>query len=288
MGTSSIPVDLFNPGQVFACLGLMEMVELLGGGARGRFDWSDPTRALFHLVGDCSEDPLHTAQRFISEASVTSLAPPGTDLSTDKWSVETATLDGGFPMPLPNSPATLPARLRAGDHELVLGAWGDGSRRDNMKFWAGSGGYPGVGLLRDALDLIRAELPLPAERLFDTGHAQSSSFRFDWRRDYVPLQIGFSLNQHSKFSPQGFPLVEILALIGTEHARALRPDRRDKLVYRYAVLGGDTPLPLVLHRAALGCAPLPFARRLFTMHLDWPGQEGQARCITHVTEETLS
>jgi CRISPR-associated protein Csx14 len=32
---------------------------------------------------------------------------------------------------------------------------------------------------------------------------------------------------------------------------------------------------------------LPFPTRNFTMQLDWPGQENQARCITTVREETL-
>jgi CRISPR-associated protein Csb3 len=31
MSPASIPVDLRNPGQVFACLGLMEMTEILSG-----------------------------------------------------------------------------------------------------------------------------------------------------------------------------------------------------------------------------------------------------------------
>ena len=39
MPESRIPVDLFNPGQVFACLGLVEVADLLLGGAAGIFDW---------------------------------------------------------------------------------------------------------------------------------------------------------------------------------------------------------------------------------------------------------
>jgi CRISPR-associated protein Csx14 len=49
------------------------------------------------------------------------------------------------------------------------------------------------------------------------------------------------------------------------------------------------PLSLTMARAALGsAAPLwpGMPRRRFRMTLDWPGQEGQAKCITRVDEET--
>lgn len=40
MATSTIRVDLRNPGQVFACLGLMEGAEALGlGDVEGGFDY---------------------------------------------------------------------------------------------------------------------------------------------------------------------------------------------------------------------------------------------------------
>jgi CRISPR-associated protein Csx14 len=44
-------------------------------------------------------------------------------------------------------------------------------------------------------------------------------------------------------------------------------------------------MPAPLLRASLGAPSLPFPTRHFTMHLDWPGQENQARCITSVDEE---
>ncbi len=37
MAEATIPVDLRNPGQVFACLGLMEAAEVLLGPAEGRY-----------------------------------------------------------------------------------------------------------------------------------------------------------------------------------------------------------------------------------------------------------
>lgn len=48
MSATSIPVDLFNPGQVFACLGLLEAADILLGDAEGGFNWGDETDVRFH------------------------------------------------------------------------------------------------------------------------------------------------------------------------------------------------------------------------------------------------
>jgi CRISPR-associated protein Csx14 len=150
----------------------------------------------------------------------------------------------------------------------------------------GAKGYPGAALARDALDLVREGLRTAGTAIFDLAAPQTSSFRFDWRRDYVPLGAGFSPNRHkTTITMLGYPAVELLAAIGLQNARPARPDRRDRLTYRYAVAG--VCLPAMLLRAALGAAEFPFPRRVFRMQLDWPGQEGQARCITDVIEETL-
>ena len=41
MAEASVPVDLTNPGQVFACLGFVEAADILLGEARGGFVWRD-------------------------------------------------------------------------------------------------------------------------------------------------------------------------------------------------------------------------------------------------------
>ena len=290
MSESVIPVDLLNPGQVFACIGLTEAADVLVGGASGGFDWSDPSGPRFRLTANGASSPVVVVLEFLASAEVCAQVPARSSdgsLTTEKWSVPTETLRDGCPFPftLPPSPATLPATLRRGGIEISIDHWGDSTDRDNVKFWAGAGGYPGVALLRDALDLVRDRLPTATKDPFALHAAQSSSFRLDWRRDYVPLGIGFSLNRHSRITPRGYPLVEILGAIGLSHARPARPNPRDKLVYRYGVVAGDR-IPLPLLRAALGGSVLPFPSRQFRVQLSWPGKEGQARCITDVIEET--
>lgn len=195
--------------------------------------------------------------------------------------------DSFFPAKEPATPAALPICLTHGADSLPIGHWADGSSRDNVKFWAGAGGYSGAALARDALIAVAAldqvQWKTAREKPFDLATPMSSSFRFDWRRDYVPLDLGFSINKHgSRISTVGFPLVELLAAIGLENARPVRVDR-SKLDYRYAIW--TTPLPTSLARCVLGVSPLGFPMRRFRMRLDWPGQEDQARCIVDAQEE---
>jgi CRISPR-associated protein Csb3 len=287
MAEARIPVDLFNPGQVFACLGFLEVADILLGDAEGGFDWSNEASAQFVLTANGIRNPFEVVLEFISEATVFSVACAESKNSTEKWKVPTKFIQAGhhFPFPDPPSPATLPVIVRSNEAEIVVDHWGDATNRDSMKFWAGSGGYPGAALMRDALSLIR---PLPAGAAsdpFSVSAIQSSSFRLDWRRDYIPIDAGFSPNEHSEISMLGYPIVEILAVMGLSNAR---PKRIDKLNYRYAVIGPSTGTSLfspALIRVALGCTALPFRKRMFRMHLGWPGQENQARCITNVTEE---
>ena len=289
MAEASIPVDLTNPGQVFACLGFLEAACELLGEARGGFDWQGSDDPCFRLGVAGTDDPVACILRFLDGAKVKSQAPAGSKNDTAKWHIETVVVaSGAFPFPDPRSPGTLPASLEDSSGRcLTIDHWGDGTKRDNVKFWAGSGGYPGAALARDALDLMHGRATDYAHDPFGLTAEQSSSFRFDWRRDYIPIDVGFSPNAHDDVTMQGYPVVELMAAVGLAHARPLR---RNNLEYSYGVAGvaaGGLYDPAIL-RAALGLRHVPFPGlpfRRFTMRLGWPGQEGQARCITDVTEE---
>ena len=293
MAEATIPVNLLNPGQVFACLGVMEAADILIGDAAGIFDWSNGAGdTVFRLSAAGTEHPVERVMQFLEEAAVITRAPAQSS-NIPKWKKTWGTVpeDGcpgcPFPFPDPNSPATLPGGLRDNSGvEITVNYWGDSTRRDNVKFWAGAGGYPGTALLRDALSLVRGRASQHADNPFALSSAQSSSFRFDWRGGYVPKDIGFSLNKHKRIVMNGFPLVEILAAIGVTNAR---PARMHKLEYRYGVVGGRDPVDPILLRATLGtevCPILGASFRRFAMLLDNPGKDD--RCITQVTEMTTA
>jgi CRISPR-associated protein Csb3 len=294
MAEASVPVDIFNPGQVFASLGLVEAAEVLLGDAEGAFDWSDAADVRFWLRARGEASPVASVLEFLARAEVLGEAPEGSE-NHSAWNGAWGTLraracEEGYPIPDPSSPATVVCVLRHGTVSIPIDHWGDGTRRDNVKLWAGAGGYPGVALARDALELVRDRAVASASDPFALGAPQSSSFRIDWRRDYIPIDAGFSLNAHGgRIETVGFPLVELLGAIGLSHAR---PRRRSKLEYVYGVAGrrGGAArwLPPSILRAALGATPLPFPTRRFRMLLGWPGKEGQARAITTVTEETVA
>jgi CRISPR-associated protein Csb3 len=283
MSDGSILVDPRNFGQVAACIGLMEIAEVLHGDAAGCF-FGDGAELRFRMEAEGAEDPISEGIEFVRRAEVVALAPRGSALTVTPWQLATAAACGSaFPIALPASAATLPIMLRLDGCELRVDHWGDSSSRDNTKFWAGAGGYPGAAFWRDARDAL-GKMVVSREDPFAASAPMPSSFRLDFRRDYVPIDAGFSPNAHSNVLMGGYPLVELLAATGLSNAR---PRRDHKLRYRYGLMSaGPNLLPLVLHRAALGCAALPFAARRFALTLGWPGKVGQARCIIDTIEET--
>ena len=294
MAEASIPVDLTNPGQVFACLGFLEAADVLLGDARGGFDWRDSSNLRFRLAARGSDHLVLRVLRFLDRATVTCFVPAGSPHSIDKWKLRTEQdASGTFPCGY-TSTDVLPVRLRDDTGScIMIDHWGDQGRtgRDRVKFWAGMQGKPGARLAQEALDLVRGQAADHADDPFSLSAGQSGSFRFDWRRDYVPVDAGFSPYKHkSTMIMQGYPVVEVLAAVGLTHAR---PIRRKRLEYRYGAAGlaGEELYDPIFMRAALGTEqpPVPgMPFRLFTMRLDWPGQEGHARCITDVVEETPS
>lgn len=328
-GKSTIPVDVFNPGQVFACYGLIDLAELLCGEVRAGF-----VDDCFVIEAGGEVEPIRAAIDFIAGATVTAVIPRGTTPSqhrlqnkqdakareeakkaankskkeSDKrlkqeneeratraepplkaereetlFVADTVAGDGDvYPSP-GNESAKLVARLSNGGVFVDVDHWAEATARtgrDNVKFWAGAGGMPGVVMIENALELLRAEQAQVYADPLNFQRPQSSSFRFDWRAGYVPMDIGWSLNNHQRAKTGGYPLVDVLAAVGLSNARPLFVK---KLLYRYGVLQGQGHRPIFL-RAALGGELSGFSRREFEIELGWPGKEGQARAIVGVTE----
>lgn len=294
MASATIPVDLRNPGQVFACLGFMEAAEILCGPCEGGFDYrNNEIHTTFTLSVDGDGNPVAEVLGFFRRAGVYALAPANSEFSTAEWGVETISPPdradpAWFPSENPKSAAALPIILTDQIDTVPIDYWTDGTGRDNVKFWGGMAGRPGAAVVRDMLEPLRLIGDNAIESVvaepFSFWAPQPSSLRFDWRRDYTALRAGFSPNDHkSTMRMVGYPLVEILAAAGLQHARPQRPFRACKLTYRYGAW--REKLPIQLARALIGAESLGFAIRTFMIKLDWAGKEDQARCIIDAQEE---
>lgn len=280
---SEIPVDILNPGQVFACYGVLELAELLCGDVRAGFVDDN-----FVIEAKGEVEPVKVAIDFIAGSKTYVLLPKGITAETQPWKWSWKALDieevqsDEYASREPRAPAKLVARLKNGSRHIDVTHWAEEDRTglDNVKFWAGAGGLPGVVMLDSAIDLVRSEKEQAYADPLNFQRPQSSSFRLDWRSGYIPMDIGWSLNNHQKAKNGGYPVVDVLAAIGLSNTR---PRFMKKLLYRYGVLQGAEHRSLFM-RAALGGELAGFSRREFEIELGWPGQEGQARAIVGVTE----
>ncbi len=163
MAEASIPVDLFNPGQVFACMGFLEAAEVLLGGVEARFDWSE-AQATFVLRADGDQNPFEVVLEFLSQAKIVELTPigyveggaaDGDDTGEDDTAPsepedednDESDADLGKAQARVTTPAfpsgegdrnALPIRLVDNGRRLTVSHWADGSSRDEFKLYSGN------------------------------------------------------------------------------------------------------------------------------------------------------
>lgn len=313
MSEASIPVDLFNPGQVFACLGFLEAADILLGDAEGRFDWSDDAAARFCLRVGVVANPFEIVLGYLAKVDLKECAPiGGAEEKPQVDDQDTALEDEGtagsgdnvsivdsYPNGKPDR-MSLVVRLTAERASVELGHWADGSTRNEFKLYAGN---------RSAFSIARAMLygtrEKPKKRqpigevktkgvlaLFGEQRAALSadpfgvltlmggSFNMDPRGAWTALDAGYSPNKHKSHGVGASPVVEFMAAWGLEHAR---PDEYETRQVRYHVWG-DWLTP-ILARPILGGMPLSIPRRPFRFTLDLSGKN---KVITFAQEEPVS
>ncbi len=245
MTESTIPVDLRNPGQVFACLGLLEAADLLHGGAVGAFAWPRGHDTRFHLTTNGSEDPVRASVAFLADPDldVTAMSPndwwPGglpheSDDPREARKIERLRQDISqhtpsdvFPCATPNSDTALPVRIEGRKGcTVTFQHWADGSGRNSFKLYSGN---------RSALDIMQAMIlgtedtcglrqlweSQPSEIMehpFDVLTRMRGSFNLDPRGGWTALDVGYSLDKQ-EYQIAASPLVEVFAAWGMEHAR---------------------------------------------------------------------
>jgi CRISPR-associated protein Csb3 len=277
MGESSIPVDLFNPGQVFACLGFLEAADVLLGDAEGGFEWRHEGNPTFTLSANSELNPFEAVLEFLAEAEVEVIRPKDVVGPWPERSISSAT----FPAPLREllksdkkgyTANALPLVITDGKNRLPVSNWLEGDGRDVLKLFAGNqigaqlvssmlNGQAGAVGLKQILPIIKSDA---FRRPFDVTGPVGGRFGYDARGAWDAIRLGTSLDKQGVLI-QVSPHVEILAAVGLEHAR---PEFPDNYEIRYSVWGHV--LPIALARAALTAAHVLLPRdryRVFRAHL---------------------
>ena len=257
MAEATIPVDPTNPGQVFACLGLMEAAEVLCGPVMGWFDLTIGGEA-FSLEVPGGSDPVSEVIDFLAACDLRRVAPPPKDVN---WPAEVAVrLEFPSAGTNPNSGkqvslGSLPVELVRKSNIIPITHWADDLRSENMKTFAGQ--QVGADILLKLLrggstrdqrcsveSIFRDNNKTLSISPFESTGIVSARFGFDARGAWDALRAGTSLDNLS-ISVQVSPLVEVLCAIGLQYARP----QTDQRQFIYEIW--SEPLPVLLARPAV-------------------------------------
>lgn len=298
MSEASIPVDLFNPGQVFACLGFLEAADALLGEAEGRFDWSESQSPRFWIRCPRDENPFEAVLWKFENSKLSEIFPKG-------WPDDKVQKQSVFPSPLSEhvddkgKPGTtkLPGFLEVEDQKFFLESWTDNSSRPDFKLY--SGNRSGCSIANDMLFGKRAK-PKKGQTLGDIVNqglkqivrsdweglrrdplnvtvSMAGSFNMDPRGAWNSIDAGYSPNQHGD-DVAASPIVEFFACLSLEH---FRPVPKDRGIYEYAAW--QTYQPPALARVTCSGVKTPFTTRHFNFAL---ALSGKNKLITFASEIT--
>ncbi len=226
----SVHVDATNPGQFFACCGLLELAHRRWPGAEG---WFDASNGHFAIIVADSEANLERLVETLKTCEVSGLT---TKERADREALETKKRNlskGEFPKDEERRRKELGEKarkgaLRIGDPFSVLLDWWQTADDDaTPKTWAGrqeihkvaraaQGALPsidGATALFDHGCVLR--VPEEYRSKARDGEKSVEPFYFDARRFAHSLDAGFSL----KAETIAHPAVELLSLIGLQRFR---------------------------------------------------------------------
>jgi CRISPR-associated protein Csx14 len=300
MGEHAIPVDLYNPGQVFACLGFLEAADMLLGEAEGGFDWSDERNVTFVLRAGKNRNPFEVVLQFLSQAEVVDVEPATWPAERSHRSVTRLE----FPAPLDTfwnkqdkkwTRTALPVELVNGSIRVSIGHWADGSSRNSFKLYSGNRSACSIATAMISGKRVRPKKGQNVGNPETMGIAQlweerratlashpfeptamGGSFNFDPRGAWTAIDAGYSPNEHDHWVAAS-PVVELLCAWGLEHAR---PDEVETRTVRYVVWG--TLLPPMLARVALCGGLSTISLKHFRFEL---GMSGENKVVTFAEPE---
>jgi CRISPR-associated protein Csx14 len=254
--SETVEVDVSNPGQVLACLGLLEVAELLAPGSLGAFAKEETfeieSRAGLSAITESLENATLREERSEGES------PPWED---DK---------------------SYPVVAEGIFGSLVIDPWlePDHSRTAvGLKLWAGR--LCTLNLLKGLQAGMQPGAGLPARQMFD-WEARGTPTGLDHRSAVSKEDLGFSYDsQHLK--PVIYPVVELFAMVGLEGAR---PRKVGPTSYAYSLW--DEPLPPAIGRTVLAGALPSLASSRWVYRVESRGLGGTYRYLSQARPNEVS
>jgi len=222
----SVNVDVTNPGQFFACCGLLELAHRLWPGAEGWFGFD---AEVFNVwAPGQTGDPLNALAEQLRNAQVQASAHPSTEQAV---------------RPLTLSP-----------FGITLDWWVDHTGKNtSFKLWAGQ--QTSFGIF-ETLRLAVSRLANQPNLILNTPRPLTGRFGLDPRSAWNALGAGFSPNEQA-MKVVTFPAVELLGAVGLQR---FRPNKHAGDTFAYAAWTLPLP-PSVACAAAAGTIPAGKSRQ---------------------------
>ncbi|AWM35565.1 hypothetical protein GobsT_67630 [Gemmata obscuriglobus] len=224
----SVAVDPTNPGQFFACCGLLELADRLWPGAEGWFE--DGT---FHVsTGDIATliDQL-VCLRFVSSLGDDGLKRLGSLLSADKSTL--TELDKQDKERLRKAWQVERVQIPAPFDFWLDWWWNDKSGVTLLKTWAAKQFVLSMANpMLSALKSLTWDSSSRENCLQRTAKLSGLPFYFDAANNTqnTPRDNGFAPGA-VKSAPNDRPLLELLAFVGLQRFRPHRPDKAERILY---------------------------------------------------------
>lgn len=229
----TVTVDPTNPGQFFACCGLLELSDRLWPGAEG---WFAQDGRGFYILGAKVGTLLEVLEKLVKH--------PPTVIEQ---------LDNGLPV----KPIIAPLSIKLDENiHIVLDGWTRiGSDKgiavvmgnSPWNFWSGNQKSAGLwtALRAELIKLLKQLMTENAEHLFSQRLFQKGRFGFDPGPAWNALDAGFSPNEQG-MQVQSSPAIELLAAVGLQRFRPVLNKTRDGFDY----FSWHSPLPPSVAAAA--------------------------------------
>lgn len=246
MPSIRVNVDPTNPGQFFACCGLLELADRLWPGAEGWF--TDDLRK-FHIECDGSLREILAILVMDAPSEITRLECNGLEVRPIIAHLKFS-FDGGS-----TTAITLDAWTRIQSFKGVISV----AANSPWNFWSGQQTSLTIwsGLRDELVVQMRRFSSAEYEDLFNQRLFQKGRFGFDPGPAWNALDAGFSPNEQG-MEVESSPAVELLAAIGVQRFRPVMHRTRESFIY---TTWHDPMSPSIAAAAMVGAMLKPHSTR---------------------------